>query len=78
MLEAWIEHKPAKSLWRTWQQYAEAVGKSLSPTAAETLADEIVRLSTVIAEASGGVLGIGKISGKERQVLDQIKEALAH
>lgn len=78
LLESWMEQKPPKSLWNTWQQYAEAVGKSLTPTAAGILADEIYKLSKVIAEASGGLLGIGKISSKERAVLDQIKAALAH
>jgi hypothetical protein len=77
LLTSWIENKPPKSLWNTWRQYAEAVGKSLSPAASGILADQIVTLSTVVANASGGILGIGKISSKEREVIEKIKKALA-
>ncbi len=77
LIEKWITVRPKKSLWNTWQRYAEAVGASLSTTSSQKLAKEILALATVVAEASGGVLGLGKISKRERQVLDNIKQVLA-
>ncbi len=76
LIESWIEKKPPKSLWNTWRQYAEGVSKTLPEASSETLSQEIIRLSTAVAEASGGVLGFGKVSSKERHVLDEIKNAL--
>lgn len=77
LLDSWLTKKPRKVLWETWQQYAGALQQSLPPADAATLSDEVQRLATVVAEAAGGVLGIGKVSKDEHQVLDQIKQTLA-
>lgn len=75
LLQSWLSRKPPKSLWETWKQYAQAVGESLPAKAASTLRQEVHSLATAVAEAAGGILGIGKVSSQERQVLDQIKQA---
>jgi len=77
LLESWLGRKPKKSLWETWRQYAGALRQSLPADSATTLSDQVQRLATAVAEASGGVLGIGKISKDERDVLDQIKRTLS-
>lgn len=77
LLHSWFTKRPSKSLWNTWKQYAEAMGTSLPKTSSGVLIDEILSLSTKVAEASGGVLGMGKISKQERKVLDEIKRSLA-
>jgi hypothetical protein len=39
-------------------------------------ADDLIKQCEAIASASGGVLGIGKISGEERGILAEISAAL--
>ncbi len=76
LLETWLKKRPPRSLWETWKRYAHAVGESLSESASGTLSSEVLRLATTVAESSGGVLGFGKISNREQEVLDEIKEAM--
>jgi tellurite resistance protein len=74
MLEAWLHKHPPRSLWKLWKEYAEAVHASVSPTLAEMLTTEILRQSKVVAEASGGALGFGKVSNDEQEILDEIAQ----
>jgi len=76
LLETWLKKRPPRSLWETWKRYAHAIGESLSESASGTLSGEVLRLATTVAESSGGVLGFGKISKREQEVLDEIKEAM--
>lgn len=76
LLKSWLKKRPPKSLWETWKRYAHAVGESLSGSSSTVLSSEILRLATAVAESSGGVLGFGKTSKREQEVLDKIKEAL--
>ncbi|WP_436714462.1 hypothetical protein U8335_15355 [Roseiconus lacunae] len=77
MLEDWLHHRPADSLWHVWEEYANAVGQSLTPTLATMLHQEIMRLATKVANASGGHFGRGRISANERAVLDQLADLFA-
>ena len=77
MLEQWLDKRPPRSLWHTWKQYANSVAEKLSDTVAGVLTHNILHIATVVAEASGGVLGFGKISKAEQEVLDEIKETLS-
>jgi hypothetical protein len=45
---------------------------SLNPLVRNELIDEIVGLCHVVAHASGGFLGIGKISPTETEVIDRV------
>jgi hypothetical protein len=76
LLETWLKKRPPKSLWETWKRYAHAVGESLSESNSTVLSGEILRLATAVAESSGGVLGFGKTSKSEQEVLDEIKEVM--
>lgn len=75
LLEGWLKSRPPKSLWETWQHYAAATVKSLPQPVVAELADEIVKHATWVAKASGGVLGLGKISEAEQKVIDRTREA---
>ncbi len=77
LLENWLAHRPKRTLWDVWRHYAAAVSEGLSDSAAVQLTKNILKIATVVAEASGGVLGFGKISKAEQEVLDEIQAALA-
>lgn len=76
LLETWLKKRPPKSLLETWKRYAHAVGESLSESASGKLSGEVMRLAEAVAESSGGILGFGKTSKREQEVLDEIKESL--
>lgn len=73
LIERWLEHCPPESLWKLWQEYATGVHESMSPAASKLLMTEIHQLATKVANASGGVLGRGKISKAEQNILDKIE-----
>ena len=76
VLHSWLDSPPKKSLWETWQRYADAVKLSLPQAGTVMLSANIVHIAETVAEASGGVLGIGKTSKNEQAVIDDIKATL--
>ncbi len=77
LLESWLTKRPKRTLLQVWKHYAVAVNESLSDSASVLLTKNILHIATVVAEASGGVLGFGKISKPQQEVLDEIRETLA-
>ena len=76
LLQSWLKKRPPKSLWDTWQKYAHSIGETLTDAASKSLSGEVLSLAKAVAESSGGVLGFGKTSKSEQEVLDRIKESL--
>lgn len=76
LLEAWLEHRPTEAVHNAWVDYIKAL------CASSAVDDSRVALRAVtlgraeqIARSAGGVLGIGAISGSEREVLDNLASA---
>ena len=76
LLEQWLQTRPPRELWGLWKDYATAVQKILEPATASKLSRRLIQQARVVAEASGGVLGIGKVCANEQRVLDEIAEVL--
>ena len=72
MIEAWLHKHPPRPLWNLWKEYAAAVYGSVQPQMVATLRNEIARQAKIVAEASGGTLGFGKVSKDEQALLDEI------
>ncbi len=72
----WFRHSPAEKLWQTWEEFAIATLEGLDPTSRAELIDEIINLCYVVARASGGYLGIGKVSQSETDVIDGVIRSL--
>jgi hypothetical protein len=77
LLTGWLSRKPDDSLFDTWHAYISALAAQLTDDQIRKLRGEIVGFAKLVAGASGGVLGIGKISGKEEKVLQRIESAFA-
>jgi len=73
LLERWLTHRPEASLLRAWQHYVHGLCECLSPTERDALKEELMRNVRKAAEASGGFLGMGKISSQEEQVLAKLE-----
>jgi hypothetical protein len=72
LLERWLEHRPEPRLLEAWQSYIQGLCEQLSPTERGLLKDELLRSTRSTAAASGGWLGLGRISAREQAVLDRL------
>jgi hypothetical protein len=75
LLERWLSHRPEDDLMRAWQHYAQGLCEHLSSSQRDVLRRELSRGLRKAAEASGGFLGLGKISSREKEVLERIESA---
>ncbi|MGB7346950.1 MAG: hypothetical protein WBD20_22190 [Pirellulaceae bacterium] len=76
LLEHWLERKPKRELGATWKHYIAAVMEKMSDEAKASLRSDIVGRAHAVANASGGILGIGKTSSDEKRVIAELEEAL--
>jgi hypothetical protein len=74
----WFCKKPTEELWEIWAEFSAATSASLNSSIYNELIDEIVRLCRLVAEASGGFMGVGKISTTETQAIDRVIQTLQH
>ena len=77
LLDAWLEYPPVAPLVETWRKYIHAMFELLDEDARTQLKQDLLDRGEKIAAASGGFLGLGKISKEERAVLDEIEAALS-
>jgi len=75
LLEAWLEQKPAPELMETWRKYVRALCEKLDDAEADRLKHDLLDRAQVVAEATGGILGIGRVSAVERETLRKLEQA---
>lgn len=76
LLESWLQQKPDKKLAGVWYDYISALCEVLTPQAKAELREDLLGQTRAVAEASGGILGLGKrISKSEQAVLDELARA---
>jgi len=76
LLKGWIDQKPDKQLASVWHDYINALCDILSPEAKQELYEDLLGRTRTVAEATGGILGLGsKISQAEQSVLDKLAKA---
>ena len=71
-LMEWIANKPADEVFARARRLIRAMLESSSAQTDKLSADDLVKYSEEIASASGGILGIGRISAEERALLSTI------
>jgi len=77
LLENWLGHRPPSEMFDIWKKSVKAVLSAVGSSTAAVLRDGILSRTRRIAEASGGILGLGKkISESEKKMLDEIEKAL--
>jgi hypothetical protein len=74
-LQEWISREPDEEVFRRAGRLIRAMLDSGYGEGALT-ADELVKYCEDIAAASGGILGLGRISGEEREILTSIASTL--
>lgn len=75
-LAEWLDRQPSESVFARAMRLISAVMSGQSTNASTLSADDLVRYCEEIAAASGGLLGIGKVSSEERKLLASIAAEL--
>lgn len=73
----WLKHRPAESLFRLWVEYARATRTSLTPFWQQAMARELAAQTERVAKAAGGILGVAAVCPEERQVIQQVRDAIS-
>lgn len=78
LLEAWLNTPPDGSLREVWRAFVAARATTLDPPHREVWRRELLDQAHQVANATGGVLGLGgRISGAEAMALRGIEAALS-
>ena len=78
LLEGGLAQRPTPDLLAAWNGYIAALSPTLGAHARETLKAEMLGRARAVAEAAGGLLGLGpRISDAERAVLAGLEDAFA-
>ena len=76
LLESWMERRPDESLLANWGKYMAGVCERLDDAGRAALKSEIMDRARGVAEAAGGILGLGnKVSPEEEAALTQLEKA---
>ena len=73
LLSSWLGTKPKKQLFTSWNVYVEGLCNELSANQIVDLKNDVLARARAVAEASGGILGVGKISKSEKLVLEKLE-----
>ncbi len=76
LLEGWLKLKPPATLHVAWYNYVRALVAVMKPEDKAMLKNELLGKARLVAEASGGILGMGnKVSKAESDLLKKLEEA---
>ena len=76
LLSHWLHNKPSEKLFAAWKSYAEALAPTLSSEQLQRLRQDISNRTREVAEAAGGILGLGSVSKAEEKVINDVQQAL--
>ncbi len=75
-LEEFLRNTPREDARKAWYAWARELSQKLDAAERRKLREGLVRRARAVAEASGGILGLGrKVSPNEQAVLDAIEKA---
>ncbi len=76
LIASWLDESPSDELFTAWRSFAGALAESLDKDSAAAVRDKTIGRARRVAEAAGGILGMGnKISSAEAQVLEDLESA---
>jgi hypothetical protein len=75
-LTAWLTHRPADDLFEKTLRVIAAILQTRPPDERDASQKDLVSRLTSVASASGGILGFGKVSAEEQQVLSRITQQI--
>ena len=76
LLADWMVREPSPEIFANAMRLIRAMLSNAAPGDDTISADDIIHYCELIAEASGGIFGFGKVSAEERKTLTQIAAEL--
>lgn len=76
LLDHWLKKRPPAFCVDAWKRYLHGSFVSMTKASQTRLIETTQRQMTAVAKASGGVLGIGSISRRERNIMNQLLGAM--
>ena len=77
LLTEWMANRPVEAVFAGARRLIRAVLDSSHAQTADFNADDLVKICEDIASASGGILGIGRVSAEERALLSSLAADLS-
>jgi hypothetical protein len=75
IMSAWLKKKPDPALLEAWKHYVRTLCKELGAHERKALKDEVMADARSVAEAAGGILGLGRVSAEEKAMLKTLEAA---
>ena len=72
--QVWLTERPSEKLSRLWEDYVRLQTAEPDEECQQT-GQAVLYIARKVAEASGGIFGLGQISTAEQRVLDRIRSA---
>jgi hypothetical protein len=77
LVEGWLATPPAPAMLEAWTAYTGALCRTMPATERERLRTTVMGLARGVAAAAGGVLGVGKVSAAEEEMLRRLDAVFA-
>ncbi|MBF0388141.1 MAG: hypothetical protein HQL20_09875 [Candidatus Omnitrophica bacterium] len=75
LLENWLQHRPPAKLLDAWMHYISGLCEIMSKEECQAFRKELIDRARRVASASGGVMGLVRISLAEQDVLHKMESA---
>ncbi len=75
LLETWLETRPEPRFLAAWTELVRGLCEKLSTEQAATLRSTLIERARMVARASGGILGLGRVSVAEKSMLEKLERA---
>jgi hypothetical protein len=75
LLKSWLERRPEPRLLTAWIHMVQGINENLTAEQVEALRAGLVERVQAVARASGGVLGVSKVSSAEAKIIRQLESA---
>jgi hypothetical protein len=75
LLQSWLERRPEPKLLSAWIHMVEGLCEHMTPEQVRALRADLIERARAIASASGGLLGVGKVSAAEADMIQQLESA---
>lgn len=75
LLQTWLERRPEPKLLSAWIHLVEGLLEHMTPEQVGALRAGLIERVQAIASASGGLLGVGKVSAAEADMIQKLESA---
>lgn len=75
LLLRWLDREPDRRVITAWKEYVQEMVRLMPAEVTEQFRARVERLCQSVAHASGGLLGVGTVSGAERRCMEEFLQA---